>query len=78
MEHHGQYAAMAGSTDPKAIALAVTALGAHLGVNLLADIIGSRPAPSTLTVEQITEALQTRMEAGDDLPAVSAFIDELT
>lgn len=67
----GQYAALAGSADPL---VAVTTLGAQLGVNLLADIIGSRPAPSTLTVDQITEALQTRMEAGDDLPAVSALI----
>ena len=42
----GQYAAIAGSSDPMAIAAAVAALGAQLGVNLLADIIGSQPVPS--------------------------------
>ena len=47
----GQYAAIAGSSDPTAIAAAIAALGAQLGVNLLADIMGSRPAPPTLTVE---------------------------
>ena len=47
----GQYAAITGSSDPTAIAAAVAALGAQLGVNLLADIIGNRPAPLTLTVE---------------------------
>ncbi len=47
----GQYAAIAGSFDPTAMAATVGALGAQLGVNLLADIIGSRPAPPTLTVE---------------------------
>lgn len=47
----GQYAAIAGLSDPTAIAAAVAALGAQLGVNLLAAILGNRLAPPTLTVE---------------------------
>ncbi|MCB1041150.1 MAG: hypothetical protein KDA94_16690, partial [Acidimicrobiales bacterium] len=52
-------------------------LGAQLGVNLLADIIGNGPAPTTLTVEEISEAVQARLEAGDDLPAVRVLVKKI-
>ncbi len=72
----GEYAALAGSTNPTAILAAITALSAQLGVNLLADIIGDHKQSSGLTVEEIAEAVQERLEEGDDLPAVRTLLQE--
>jgi len=72
----GEYTALAGSTDPTVVLTTVTALGSALGVNLLADIIGERKPPPGLTVEEIAQAVQERLEQGDDLPAVRALLRE--
>ena len=65
----GEYAVLAGQ-DPLA---AIGALGSALGINLLADIIGDREPPPGLTTEEIAEAVQERLEQGEDLPAVRAL-----
>jgi len=72
----GEYAVLAGSTDPTAVLAAISALSAQLGVNLLADIIGDREPPPGLTTEEIAEAVQERLEQGEDLPAVRALLQE--
>ncbi|NOZ29359.1 MAG: DUF4062 domain-containing protein, partial [Chloroflexi bacterium] len=73
----GEYAALAGATTPEAIMAATVALSAQLGANLLADIIGDREPPPGLTVDEIAEAVQARLERGDDLQAVRALLQEL-
>jgi hypothetical protein len=72
----GEYAALAGSSDPAAVLAAVGTLGSALGVTLLADIIGKREPPPGLTVEEIAQAVQERLGRGDDLPAVRALLQE--
>jgi len=72
----GEYAALAGSTNPTAVIAAISALSAQLGVNLLADIIGDRELPSGLTPEEIACAVQERLEQGGDLPAVRTLLQE--
>ena len=62
----GQFAAQAGL---EGLSAAIATLSAQLGVNLLADIIGDRKPPPSLTVEEIADAVQQRLERGDDLPA---------
>lgn len=70
----GEFAAMA---HGQSIPVAVATLSANLGVNLMADFIGRQKAPDSLTVDDIVAAVQTRLEQGDDLPAVRKLLDEL-
>ena len=73
----GEYAARASSGQPDAVLLAVTQLGAQLGVNLLADLIGQGAArPAELSVEQIVQSVQAKMDRGEDLPALRLLLRE--
>ena len=75
-----QYTAAAGATTPEAIGTALTALAAAIGVNRLSDLIGQwKPRPGLdqeTMAREIAQAVQERLERGDDLPAVRALLRE--